>query len=123
MKRPAFQFYPADWRGSRWVRYDFEDNVRPFFASKPGCYAIFIDGKLAYIGQTSNVAKRMSAHGLRNSYGGGHVTCWGACRALVVKVRYATSLGDWAQREIRLIERLKPAFNCVGGGARKRGER
>ena len=60
MKRPAFQFYPADWRGSIWTR-------------------------------------------------------WGSFKSVVIKARFASKNGDWAAREIRLIDRLQPQLNCVRG--------
>lgn len=113
MKRPAFQFYPADWRGSRWVVYDIDAGL-VFFPRLPACYAIYLGGELAYIGQASDLAKRISAHGIRTGYGSTLITKWGCFRSVVVKARFGTLMGDWAMREIRLIHRLQPRLNCVG---------
>ena len=117
LKRPSFQFYPADWRGSRWVT--FEGGAR-VFPRKPACYAIYLDGVLSYIGQASDLATRISAHGIRQSYSNDVMTKWGSFRSVVIKARFGTKMGDWAMREIRLIHRLQPPLNCVGA-AKKRG--
>ena len=117
MKRPAFQFYPADWRGSRWVSFDLSQAILP---RKPACYVLYLDGVLSYVGQASDLGKRMSAHGIRLSYGSDFTTNWGSFRSVVVKARFGDRMGDWAMREIRLIHRLQPALNCVGA-TRKRG--
>lgn len=117
MKRPAFQFYPADWRGSRWVSFDMASSVIP---RKPACYAIYLDGRLEYIGQASDLAVRLSAHGIRVCYGSSINSKWGSFASIVVKARFADRMGDWAMREIRLIHRLQPRLNCVGG-SRARG--
>lgn len=117
MKRPAFQFYPADWRGSRWVSYEIGAAI---FPRKPACYAIYLDGVLSYIGQASDLCKRISSHGLRIGYGGAAITKWGCFSSVVIKARFGTRRGDWAMREIRLIDRLQPKYNCVGA-QKKRG--
>lgn len=113
MKRPAFQFYPADWRGTRWVTFDLQAG-QCTFPRKPACYAIYLDGDLSYIGQASDLAVRMSSHGLRLGYGNSVMTKWGAFASVMVKARFASTLGDWAMREVRLIHRLQPRLNCVG---------
>lgn len=118
MKRPAFQFYPADWRGSRWVSFEGGMLSVP---RKPACYVVYLDGELSYIGQCSDLAKRLSAHGIRVGYGGGTFTKWGQFRSVVIKARFGVRLGDWAMREIRLIHRLQPRFNCVGAAAVRGG--
>lgn len=119
MKRPAFQFYPADWHGSRWVRYDV-GCLYCVFPRRPACYVIYLDGRLSYIGQASDFAVRVSAHGIRAGYGGSVMTKWGAYKSVVIKARFSTVFGDWAMRELRLIQRLQPLLNCVGS-VRKRG--
>ena len=111
MKRPSFQFYPADWRGSKWVSYDIFTGFPP---RKPACYVIYLDGQLSYIGQASDVAKRLSSHGIRVGSSNCVHTKWGAFSGVVVKVRFGDRLGDWAMREIRLIDRIQPHLNCVG---------
>lgn len=118
-KRPAFQFYPSDWRGSRWVVYDIGDERSPLFPRLPACYVVYLDGRLSYVGQTADLAKRMSAHSLRIGYGGSCLSVWGGHRSIMVKVRFATSFGDWAMREARLIYRLQPPLNCAGSTRRR----
>lgn len=116
-KRPAFQFYPGDWRGSRWVTLVVGEAL---FPRLPACYVIYIDGRLSYVGQAGDLAVRMSAHGLRTGYGGAVLSKWGQHRSVVVKARFSTLYGDWAMRELRLIRRLQPPLNCVGS-VRRRG--
>lgn len=117
MKRPAFQFYPSDWRGTRWVKFDMSLDVLP---RKPACYVIYLDGDLAYVGQASDLSTRISAHGIRQGYSNVVHTKWGEFASVVVKARFGDQLGDWAMREIRLIHRLQPRLNCAGS-IRKRG--
>lgn len=119
MKRPAFQFYPGDWRGSRWVEFD------PAFAclapAKPACYVVYLDGVLSYVGQTTDFRKRMSQHGIDLCrYSEGYDTPWGEFDDVIVKARFSSILGDWAMREIRLITRLQPPMNCVGSTRARR---
>jgi len=118
-KRPSFQFYPNDWRGSRWITFDIGDPRRLSFPRLPGCYVVYLDGQLSYVGQTADMAKRMSAHGLRIGYGSSCLSVWGSHRSVIIKVRFSTAYGDWAMREARLIHRLQPRLNCVGS-SRKR---
>lgn len=119
MKRPAFQFYPADWRGSRWVSFDL-GACGVSFPRRPACYVVYLNGELSYVGQASDLAKRMSAHGIRAGYGGSCMSVWGPFKSIVIKARFSTAYGDWAMRELRLIRRLQPRINCVGS-TRKRG--
>lgn len=119
MSRPSFQFYPGDWRGTRWVHLD--PAFQAFFPRKPACYVVYLDGVLSYIGQTNNLRTRIAGHGIDLCrYSEGYQTPWGSFDSVVVKARFGTSMGDWAMREIRLIARLAPPMNCVGS-TRKRG--
>lgn len=110
-KRPSFQFYPGDWRGSRWVTFDPCMSIIP---TAPACYVIYLDGALSYVGQASNLRKRLSSYQIRPSYGASTITPWGAFETVSVKARFASRFGDWAMREARLIQRLQPSLNCVG---------
>jgi len=115
-KVPSFQFYPGDWHGTKWFKYrPMSLTIKPL----PGCYVIYLDGALSYIGQSSNVRKRISNHRLRYGYGAGVITPWGQFSDCCIKVRYSTKYGDWAMRELRLIRKLRPCLNCVGS-TRKR---
>ena len=116
MKHPSFQFYPAEWRGTRWVRFDLSSDALP---RKPACYVIYLNSKLSYVGQASDLASRISAHGIRQGYSNSIYTKWGEFKSVVVKARFGDRLGDWAMREIRLIDRLQPRMNCVGAAKRR----
>jgi hypothetical protein len=117
LKRPSFQFYPADWRGTRWVSFDaIEISIIP---GKPACYVVYIDGALAYVGQTTNLRKRVSSYRIVQTYGASITTPWGPARRVAIKAKFGVRLGDWAMMEIRLIARLQPPHNCVGGTKRR----
>ena len=119
MKRPSFQFYPGDWRGTRWVLFD--PSVSFGVPILPACYAVYLDGDMRYVGQTMNLRKRLQNHkiGLQR-YSGGYQSPWGDAKKIIVKARFGSKFGDWAMREMRLINRLQPAGNCLGS-IRKRG--
>jgi hypothetical protein len=79
-----------------------------------GVYAIYFDETLVYIGQSCNVANRLTGHQIRYGYGKNIITPWGDVpeeTLITVKVGASRRMGDWAMREIRLINRLKPMFN------------
>jgi hypothetical protein len=114
MAKHAWRYYSDSHPGSKWISV----GVRPA-REMPACYAVYLDGSLSYIGQTTNLKKRFLNYGITTGYGDSFVTPWGSFSTVRVKVRYASKYGDWAMRELRLIRRLKPAFNCVGS-TRKR---
>lgn len=103
---------------TKWIAFDMQlfNNSLPRI---PACYAIYLDGTLSYVGQTSDFGKRMSMHGIRLSYGNAVITKWGTFESVVIKASFGGRLGEWAMREIRLIHRLQPRLNCVGS-TRKR---
>lgn len=119
MKRPSFQFYPAEWQKSRWVAIDGSNG--PLGAPPvPACYVIYLDGVLSYIGQTIDLRKRMAAHKIDVCRYSSHTnTCWGQFDQVIVKAHFGVRYGDWAMRELRLIRRLSPPMNFVGS-TRKR---
>jgi hypothetical protein len=90
-----------------------------------GCYALYGDGLLLYIGSTRDLDSRLREHinryamydktrPLIGDRAGGtrHVTEW------VIKYRIARFYGEWATRELRLLRRLSPPLNALG---KKRG--
>lgn len=81
---------------------------------KAGCYAIYLDGQLVYIGQSNDIRNRFSEHKIRYCYSKEVATPWGDfpdTSIITVKVKESRRLGDWAMWEIRLIRRLRPVFN------------
>ena len=87
----------------------------------PGLYAIYVRGKLVYIGLSNrNVQRRVFKH-IKIAYDRSmptetlYETNWGVVEEseLVVKVAYSRKFGDWAAREIRLINRLRPQSNTL----------
>lgn len=115
-KLPAIQFYPGDWKKSRWVSYNIDDLPEWLsIASLPGCYVVYVDSKLVYIGQSMNVSKRVKNHEINFArYSSLIQTPWGQFKSLKLKVHYSVKYGDWAMRELRLIKKLNPKFNKVG---------
>lgn len=71
----------------------------------PACYAIFIDGRLAYVGQTENVKFRFRHHSSKGILKNVDVD------RIKVRVKLSRRFGEWAMAEIRLIKRLCPTFN------------
>lgn len=100
--------YRRDWSGSKWVRYSCAATVPVC----PACYAIYVDDELAYVGQTSDLRKRLLSHGLWVPRGEDFVFKWGGTR-IEVKARLPDRFGDWVMREARLLRRLKPRLNIV----------
>lgn len=96
-----------------WIRKSW-----PFvrLPNKPAVYAIYFDGKLKYIGQSSNLSVRFSDHAKGIRFGS-HCTIetrWGAFpdeTNIEIKYHHGWRYGDWAMREIRLISRINPEFN------------
>jgi excinuclease UvrABC nuclease subunit len=81
-----------------------------------GVYAIFFDGELVYVGQSSDLGARLVRHRFQYGYAKNIHTPWGSFPdsiKLTAKVKLSRVVGDWAMWEIRLIRRLKPRFNRV----------
>src|SRR5688572_1157874 len=50
------------------------------FPESGACYAFYLEGRLAYIGQTGNLKSRMHSHGVRvSAEGDWYITPWGDC--------------------------------------------
>ena len=106
---------------SRWKTYDIMDLF--YIPQKPGCYCIYLDDYLVYIGQARDLRKRLFNAPRRfdfRRYTNTIETPWGNGKELFVKVSLSRKYGDWAMREIRLIHRLQPVGNCVGSVKRRR---
>jgi hypothetical protein len=92
---------------NRWQSYDFDDLRR--WADIPtcgGCYVVYCDGQLAYIGQAeTNVKKRMQSYKINYGYSNTIYTPWGGCSSVQIKVRSPKRFGEWAMTELRLIKR------------------
>lgn len=102
--------------GCNWFKFQLHDN----FPSIPCCYVVYLDGEPCYIGSTVNFYKRFTDHHHRiisKSYAEDgqlklkYISKWGVFDDAYIKVRFSDFLGDWAQKEIYLINRIKPKFN------------
>lgn len=85
----------------------------------PGCYAIYLDRELVYIGSSERVTYRLMAYPMRiNMFVGATepavVTPWGMAFSVTIKFKPSRRYGDWLMREARLIRRLKPRGNTHG---------
>lgn len=83
------------------------------FSALPGVYCIYIDNMLVYIGSSSNVRSRMSAHGIVRMGQVFKDQQWNGMRfdLLEVKVKHTKR---WKQLESKLIFRLQPYMNIKG---------
>ena len=97
----------------RWVT--FQDHYK--LPTTAGCYAVYLDDKLVYIGQAINLRRRfMNGHKFRQwRYSLSVSTPWGDGIALV-KVAPERLFGERLTLESRLIKRLRPRFNKQGVG-------
>ena len=106
---------------SRWITYDIMDFYK--ILPSPGCYCVYLDDCLVYIGQSRDLRKRLVSVPRRIEiarYSTTIITPWGKGRNLYVKISLPKKYGDWAMRELRLIHRLQPQGNCVGSVKRRR---
>ncbi len=99
---------------SAWISFDYYDDTC-ICGDRPGVYAIYLDGKLVYIGSGVSVCKRLSSH-LKIMYSSFVYTPWGRSKNVTVKFSPSRKRGDWTMREIRLIGRLKPVGNKTHKG-------
>ncbi len=76
-----------------------------------GCYALYFDGELGYIGSSVRVRSRISIYKIHYGYSTFIRTSFGDFRKVELKVFESIHFGDWAMKEIRLIHRLKPKYN------------
>lgn len=107
-KAPAFQWFSFTWAGFSSV---------PSRVRGAGCYAIYIDDRLVYIGSTENLRSRLMQHGRAahsNVFSGFIETPYGTCKRVSFKVKLSRRYGDWTMRELRLLRRLKPSGNVIG---------
>jgi excinuclease UvrABC nuclease subunit len=104
---------------SAWVTADPTEYWK--LPAVPAVYAVTLNGRVVYVGQSTNLFKRFNAYRMRMAYGEGTLTPWGQVVGIVA-MKYSRSrrFGDWAMRELRLIRRLRPEWNCVGSTAKRR---
>ena len=112
-KARALKFYSSDWRGTKWIELTFTTSLWKT-QDIPGVYVIYVDKRIVYVGQTLNIHKRLLSYKFRYSYTGSIITPWGFCKKLKIKIQYSSKFGDWAMKELRLINRFQPIHNCVG---------
>jgi hypothetical protein len=70
-----------------------------------GCYALYVSGKLFYIGSTANFDFRLKHHELIEQI---------PINLLSLKFKRSQKYGDWLMLELRMIRRLKPPGNIAG---------
>jgi excinuclease UvrABC nuclease subunit len=102
----------ASWYRGSWFKIDpFNVMTAPALA---GVYVLLIDGKVVYVGQSTDLRSRLRSYRIRHGYGRGFHCKWGAypsADALTIKVKISQRHGDWAMWELRLIHRLRPELN------------
>lgn len=80
----------------RWIKISDSHKLPP----KPGVYAIYVNKKLVYIGQSTNIRTRVWKH--RHSH---------PLESLMFKCKVVERPGEWLAIEYRLIGRLRPSWN------------
>lgn len=76
----------------------------------PGCYAAFLDGRLVYVGSSTNIRKRVMAQRAKLEF-------WGrSIRLALIRFRIYRRTGEFLAAEYRLIKKLRPPFNKVHNG-------
>jgi excinuclease UvrABC nuclease subunit len=97
-----------------WVKVDItpwgknRDDIPP----APGVYAFVRAGRVVYVGQSTNLRKRLASYAYRWSEGRWRIDP--RIDGCVVKVSRSRRYGDWLMREARLIRRLRPKYNVAG---------
>lgn len=99
--------------------WEWADEDNRNFPDVPACYAIYIDGEVAYVGQSFRLSSRLSSYHIHVNLFGVRaddwwVTPWGKFAHVRIKFKRSRRYGDWLMREARLIRRLKPRFNDYG---------
>lgn len=82
---------------------------------EPCVYVVYFGSEPVYVGQTRNFGGRMAEHKFKYGYDGSIKTPWGSApkgTSITVKISRSFKYGDWAMREIRLIKRIQPRYNC-----------
>lgn len=93
-----------------WQYYDHFKLQRSFILAIPAVYAIYLNDKLVYVGQTNNMKARYSAYGIKITPDG-VATPFGVFASIQLKIRYSVKVGQEAMVEKRLIYKTKPMFN------------
>ena len=102
----------------RWLSYPRDH--RRSIKSAPGCYAIFDELGLLYIGQSENVWSRLNhGHNVFAQEDSDLRSRKFDVRISHIKVRYDKLFGERLMREARLIRKLRPSGNA-NLGIRKR---
>lgn len=117
------QYFTADKTpaAGRWTEVDHFLGALPHWCRRPGCYAIYIDGSLVYVGSSENLYTRLLIHRAKfqlvvpDKLGGPFIqTQFGLCSKVTAKVWLSRRFGDWLMLEARLIRRIKPSGNVRG---------
>lgn len=94
------------------------------FPDESGCYAIYCDGNLAYIGSSQNIKKRLVRGHLASFFYSRNEKKWclpwwelTECQDLHIKC--SVRIKNWLQDEIKLIKRLRPKANSKHKGSNK----
>lgn len=97
--------------GSTWIAFDPTSDGVP---EVPAVYVVYLDGVVVYVGETTRLRSRLTAHGFSIRYSSLVHTRWGNASSVVVKAGMSRRYGDWRYREARLIRRLQPRGNNRG---------
>ena len=79
----------------------------------PGNYAIFSDVECIYVGESSDLHKRLHQHITFGHLPRAWNTKWGVFEALVIAVRKERYKFERLTYEARLIYKIRPAYNLM----------
>lgn len=88
----------------------------------PGLYCVFLDGKLAYIGQANSIRQRIGTHGCAASIPF-RMFKGRSFRNLSLKYREVSCKKERLDLEFALIQKLRPALNFKSNPENTRGPR
>ncbi len=107
-------------RAGKWTPIDSILGSMPGWSRASGCYALYIDGRLVYIGSSGNIYARLSIYrrachiSTQTEPGPLLQTPFGSGGSLTAKIKLSRRYGDWLMVEARLIRRLQPCANTLG---------
>lgn len=77
----------------------------------PGCYCLYVNGRVVYVGQTDNLYRRIPHHLRIRGYSNWITTPWGQFPDVLVKCKRVDKPASRYRLEAKLIARLGPKFN------------
>jgi hypothetical protein len=112
-ERPTYYVDSTENKLHNWTTAKYGSDQWDSLPKIPACYVLYYDGKLVYVGSTSNLRHRITSYRIRYSYGNSVFigSDYNEVSTVTLKYRLTRKYGDWAMIELRLIRKLKPQLN------------